>query len=62
MLFKTFSIFFFTLLASAKRFPFIWPTPESYLKLLTAFKQFQQLISLTEKTSRTLFVLYYQPS
>ena len=26
-------------------------------------KQFQQLISITEnKTSRTLFVLYYQPS
>jgi len=36
---------------------------ESYLQHLAAFKQFQQLISLTEnKTSHTLYVLYYQPS
>jgi len=31
-------------------------------ELFAALKQFQQLISLTEnKTSRTIFVLYYQP-
>ena len=37
-------------------------TLESYLKLLVALKEFQQLTSLTEnKTPLTLFVVYYQP-
>jgi len=63
MLFKTSNVFCFTSLTSAKRFPFIWPTLESYLKLRATLKQFQQPNTLTEnKTSRTLFVLYYQPS
>jgi len=38
-------------------------TFQSYLKLLAALKQFQQLISRTEnKTSRARFLLNYQPS
>ena len=68
MLFKTSSIFFFTSQTSAKRFPFFWPfirvnRKKNRMAQGQVNREDEELISLTEnKTSRTLFVLYYQPS
>jgi hypothetical protein len=64
---KTSSIFFFTSWTSAKRFLFFWPfirgNGKSRVVQGQVNREDQQLISLTEnKTSRTLFVVYYQPS